>query len=97
MEDDIHAFDGFADGGDILHVAANELDLAREIPGHLAFAVHLACEAVEYADLMALRQQRVHGMGPDEPCASGDEHALRHHAAPASVSCSLVRACWRGA
>jgi hypothetical protein len=59
------------------HIAADRLDIAREIRGKVpGVAVHLGVERVEHTYAMAPCQQRIRHVRADEARTSGDQDEL---------------------
>ncbi len=87
--DRLHALERLLQGRLVAHVPAHEINAGIEVARHLAAAVDGLLQAVEHADLVALREQRVGGVRSDEACAACDENF--HDSIPALSSLGRVR------
>ena len=73
VDDRIDTVHGAGDGVAVADIADLQLDLGVEIGRALAAGMHLRVEVVQRADGVALGQQRIAEMRPDEAGAAGDE------------------------
>ena len=85
MEDELAAADGVVDPLVALNVPLDQFDVPVDLEQVLPMP---GGEVVQHAHLVAVTQQPVHEMGPDEPAAPGDQHLFpaRHRRDPSEVA-----------
>ena len=84
MHDPVDALQGPAQGVGVAHVAADAVDLRRQVVGPAA-GMDPLLQGVVDPDLVAALEEQVDGVGADESGAAGDQDLL--HVSEAGPAC----------